>query len=64
MSFEIGVFLFMLKYGNLVPVCKGGDVGFLNYYKLISLLTVSSKNFERAMCGRLVRYLKSFNILN
>lgn len=40
-SFEIGVLPSMLKYGNLLPVSKGGEIGCLKRQSVIKLLGIS-----------------------
>ena len=58
-SFELGVFPQRLKLARVIALFKGGDRKDPGNYRPISLLSVFSKIFERAMFKRLVRFLEA-----
>ena len=58
-SFELGVFPQRLKLARVIALFKGGDGKDPGNYRPISLLSVFSKIFERAMLKRLVRFLEA-----
>lgn len=63
-SLKFGIFPEQLKLALVIPVHKKGDRAVFDNYRPISLLTAFSKIFETAMCGRLVSFLTSCNLLN
>ena len=58
-SFQLGVFPQRLKLARVIVLFKGGDRKDPGSYRPISLLSVFSKIFERAMLKRLVRFLEA-----
>ena len=58
-SFELGVFPQRLKLAHVIALFKGGDRKDPGNYRPISLLSVFSRIFERAMLKRLVRFLEA-----
>ena len=58
-SFQLGVFPQRLKFARVIALFKGGDREDPGNYRPISLLSVFSKIFERAMLKRLVRFLEA-----
>ena len=58
-SFQLGVFPQRLKLTRVIALFKGGDRKDPGNYRPISLLSVFSKIFERAMLKRLVRFLEA-----
>ena len=62
-SFRVGQFPSSLKISIVKPVFKKGAQDNLGNYRPISLLSVTSKIFERAFANRLKTFLNSANIL-
>ena len=58
-SFQLGVFSQRVKLARVIALFKGGDRKDPGNYRPISLLSVFSKIFERAMLKRLVRFLEA-----
>lgn len=63
-SMDTGIFPSSLKSAVVVPIFKKSDKGCLNNYRPISLLSVFSKIFEKAIKSRVVSFLNSNNILS
>lgn len=57
-SVSNGVFPDELKQAEVIPLFKTGDKTSLNNYRPISLLSVFSKIFEKAMKGRITSFLE------
>jgi hypothetical protein len=58
-----GTFPTTLKYFIVKPLLKKGDRGNIANYRPISLLTSFSKVFEKIICDRLLKHIKTSNIL-
>ena len=58
-----GTFPERLKFSEIKPMYKSGDKAFITNYRLISLLPVFSKIFEKVIYKRLYYHLTSNNIL-
>ena len=61
-SFSQGCFSNCLKLANEVPVYKSGKKTDMSNYRPISLLSVVSKVFEKAMYARIVSFLHHFKL--
>lgn len=59
-----GVFPEVLKIGKVVPIFKSGDKHDVNNYRPISLLSIFSKIFEKALKSRITGFMESFKILS
>ena len=64
MSFPFGVFPKQLKIGKAIPVHESGSKIENNNYRLISILSVISKVFEKATAYRLRNYLDKHNLVS
>ena len=64
LSLSEGVFPAELKLANVIPLYKADDAFVFNNYRLVSLLCVVSKVFEKVMYNRLIDFLETFSILN
>lgn len=64
LSFEKGIFPSALKRAIIIPIFKKGDKTVLNNYRPISLLSVFSKIFEKAVKSRLVNYLNKIEFFH
>lgn len=53
-----------LKAAEIVPVYKSGDVHEISNYRPISLISNIAKIFEKAIHGRLLKFLNKHKILN
>ena len=53
-----------MKTARVVPIYKGGNLNEMNNYRPISVLSVLSKVFERAVFNRLSQYLENFKLLS
>jgi hypothetical protein len=59
-----GIFPDRLKYATIVPVHKKGDKNSKSNYRPISILTSTSKIFEKVMHSRLLKHLDDNSILS
>lgn len=62
-SLQTGIFPDALKVAVVTPVYKKGCKNSLSNYRPVSVLTVFSKLFEKAMNNRIVEYLEKHNVL-
>lgn len=62
-SFSEGIFPNALKQSIVKPIFKKGDKNDVSNYRPITLISVFSKIYERAMFVRLNDYLNKFNII-
>ena len=62
-SFQTGVFPEKLKIAKVITIFKKGDYHQTSNYRPISLLSIFSKIFERAMYKRLFKFLQHHKIL-
>ena len=62
-SFENGTFPNLMTFACVIPIFKGGSRFDVSNYRPVSLLPVISKIIEKLMHERLMRFLKSNNIL-
>ena len=63
LSLSQGVFPDELKIANVIPLFKADDPMRFNNYRPVSLLSIFSKIYERAMCTRLTDFLEFHKIL-
>lgn len=63
MSLTTGIYPDRLKYANIIPCYKKGDITEISNYRPISLLTGFSKLFEILICNRLKQHLTNNNII-
>ena len=63
LSLMQGIFPDELKIANVIPLFKADDSMKFNNYRPVSLLTIFSKLFEKAMNNRLIDFLETFKIL-
>ena len=54
---EKGTFPSVLKYANITPVFKKGYRGFKENYRLVSILPVISKIFEKLLCNQTTPFI-------
>jgi hypothetical protein len=64
LSFECGVSPDAFNRAQIIVLYKGGSRNDLANYRSISILSVFSKIFEKAMLSRLLTFLKSKNFLH
>ena len=62
-SFKEGVFPSELKLAKVVPIFKSGDPSIITNYRHISVLSFSSKVFERGMYNHITDFIDSLNVL-
>ena len=62
-SLREGIFPTKLKCAKVIPLHKGGSRSEITNYRPISLLSCFSKIYEKVMQARLVKHLKTHNIL-
>ena len=62
-SLTQGVFPSELKVSNIIPLFKAEDPMMFNNYRPVSLLSIFSKIFEKAMYSRVVDFLEMHKIL-
>ena len=63
-SFYSGIFPECLKRATVTPIFKGGSEVDVSCYRPISVVSVFSKIFERAMADRLFNYISKYNIMS
>jgi hypothetical protein len=63
LSLTTGIYPDRLKYTNIIPCYKKGDITEMSDYRPISLLTGFSKLFEILICNRLKHHLTNNNII-
>ena len=63
-SLKSGVFPSAWKKANIIPIHKKGDKMNIKNYRLISLLPICGKLFEKVIFNSLYKYYESNNILN
>ena len=61
--FDTGIFLYLWKKSNIVPVHKKGDKQLLENYRPVSLLPISRKVFEKILYNNIFEYLQENNLL-
>ena len=59
-----GIFAYIWKKSNVMPVHKKNDKQLINNYRPVSLLPVFGKIFERIIFDNIYRYLDIHNLLN
>ena len=59
-----GVFPDELKVAKVIPLYKGGESAYLVNYRLVSVLPVFSKIFEKLMYDRILDFINENNILH
>ena len=64
LSFRTGIFPDKLKIARVTPIFKTGDPNDVNNFRPISVLSILSKIFERAMCTRLTAFLNKNELLS
>ena len=62
-SFAQGIFSDQLKIAKVIPIHKQGDVTNPNNYRPISLLPTISKVIEKIAMNRLMKHIKTHNLL-
>ena len=62
-SFESGIFPDKLKITQIIPIFKKDDSSLVSNYRPISLLSILSKVFEKAMYERLYKLFEKYEIL-
>jgi hypothetical protein len=62
-SFQMGIFLDIMKCAKIKPLHKKGDKQDIHNYRPISILSAFSKILKRLMYNRLLLFLKKHNIL-
>ena len=62
LSMASGIFPDLLKQARVVPIFKSGDARPVNY-RVISVLPIFSKVFERLVYNRLLNYVETCGIL-
>ena len=62
-SLAQGIFPSELKVSNIIPLFKADDPMMFNNYRPVSLLSIFSKIFEKAMYKRIVDFLEMHKIL-
>jgi hypothetical protein len=62
-SLSNGIFPACLKYSQINPIFESGNKCDMSNYRLISLLTLFSKIFEKVIYKRLHQHITSNNIL-
>ena len=64
LSFRTGIFPDKLKIARVTPIFKSGDPNDVNNFRPVSVLSILSKIFERAMCTRLTAFLNDNKLLS
>ena len=59
-----GIFPDELKIASVTPIFKADDSSKFNNYRPVSVLSIFSKIFEKAMCNRLIEFLEIHEILS
>jgi hypothetical protein len=62
-SLATGIFPDRLKFSEIKPIYKNGDINLISNYRPISSLTSFSKIFERVVFIRLCHHLTTNNVL-
>ena len=62
-SIQEGTFPELYKTAKVIPLHKGGSTLSVNTFRLISLLPIISKIFEKLIFIRLMSFLSKYNIL-
>ena len=60
---ETGVFPYIWKKSNIIPVYKRGDEQIINNYRPISLLPICGKIFEKILFNSIYKFLEENNLL-
>ena len=63
-SFVKGIFPNILKHATITPIFKGGNSALCNNYRPISVLSVFSKIFERAISTRITKFISKYSLLS
>ena len=63
-SFNDGIFPQLLKTAKVIPIYKSGSKSDVSNYRPISLLSIFSKIYEKAMCTRLTNFFNKNNTLH
>ena len=64
MSFEKGIFPESLNPAKVIGLYKGGSQSDPAYYRPVSLLSIFSKIFEKAMLSRLLSFMDTKEFLH
>ena len=59
-SFESGIFPDKLKIAQIIPIFKKDDSSLVSNYRPISLLSIFSKVFEKAIYERLYKFVEKY----
>ena len=62
-SLQQGVFPDELKIAKITPIYKADDSSKFNNYRPVSVLSIISKIFEKAMYNKLLKFLEKYKIL-
>ena len=62
-SINKGIFPNELKIAKVIPIFKSGDKTSIENYRLISVLSVFSKIFEKIMYNHLINFINKQDVL-